>query len=554
MSNVMSPVPARVKNHSLISSSEKDRNLQDIVRPKDPDQPSVQVIPGKVKASNQEIARSIVSSYLATDYQFPAKQNLAHKHLREDRTGAVDSNEISGIYDRHRMQLSPRKVKRRDEALTRKHTFKKQQISTRHNKKPVQRKRKLMKEQINLELMFEKNKVPLSRVIYERPYNSVTHKQLLPDNDNDSNMSCSSSSELENDQITTDDNEVDCTSDLNLSRGASTSENMPKLNAWSFPESSAVLKIQQPKIQGSNLISTGKRGRPKKQNSEKVTAVSVKKEKAEKRKLGEAKSTSDSKRVQSDPELKNENKVHQNRREVFEHITAYANKQDAMAQRQKGGKNDDSAPLVKRKRVETKDNTSQQNVETVAELSVATKGSQLRFGDKETLHCICKTFYDHTKFYLKCDLCLNWFHGKCVGINAKKAKNMTDFLCPNCKENSSKNELYCICQTPYNESEFYIGCDECGDWFHGACVGIEPEEASKIDNYFCPNCKTEEKESADSNFNFTLEPEHFELLSELMTVLMDHTHSWPFNEPSTDEEYPNYSKVVTNPICKCSLR
>ena len=35
---------------------------------------------------------------------------------------------------------------------------------------------------------------------------------------------------------------------------------------------------------------------------------------------------------------------------------------------------------------------------------------------------------------------------------------------------------------------FYIGCDECNEWFHGECVDISPEEADSIANYHCQSC------------------------------------------------------------------
>lgn len=36
---------------------------------------------------------------------------------------------------------------------------------------------------------------------------------------------------------------------------------------------------------------------------------------------------------------------------------------------------------------------------------------------------------------------------------------------------------------------FYVGCDRCQGWFHGACVGITQTEADQIDSYICPQCK-----------------------------------------------------------------
>ena len=33
-------------------------------------------------------------------------------------------------------------------------------------------------------------------------------------------------------------------------------------------------------------------------------------------------------------------------------------------------------------------------------------------------------------------------------------------------------ELYCVCQTPYDNTRFYVGCDRCEGWYHPQCVGI----------------------------------------------------------------------------------
>ena len=40
---------------------------------------------------------------------------------------------------------------------------------------------------------------------------------------------------------------------------------------------------------------------------------------------------------------------------------------------------------------------------------------------------------------------------------------------------------------------FYIGCEKCSDWFHGRCVGILQSEADKIDEYICPRCAPDSK-------------------------------------------------------------
>ena len=42
-------------------------------------------------------------------------------------------------------------------------------------------------------------------------------------------------------------------------------------------------------------------------------------------------------------------------------------------------------------------------------------------------------------------------------------------------------------------NRFYIGCERCSDWFHGRCVAILQTEADKIDEYLCPNCDPNSK-------------------------------------------------------------
>ena len=35
----------------------------------------------------------------------------------------------------------------------------------------------------------------------------------------------------------------------------------------------------------------------------------------------------------------------------------------------------------------------------------------------------------------------------------------------------------------------WICCDECGLWFHCACVGLTKEQADNINSYMCKTCK-----------------------------------------------------------------
>lgn len=94
-----------------------------------------------------------------------------------------------------------------------------------------------------------------------------------------------------------------------------------------------------------------------------------------------------------------------------------------------------------------------------------------------------------SRFYVGCDLCNNWFHGECVNITEDESKDLSEFICTECKHARDTQELFCLCRQPYDETQFYICCDKCQDWFHGRCVGILQCEAENIDEYICPNCQ-----------------------------------------------------------------
>uniref|UniRef100_A0A8C4N3N2 Uncharacterized protein n=1 Tax=Eptatretus burgeri TaxID=7764 RepID=A0A8C4N3N2_EPTBU len=53
---------------------------------------------------------------------------------------------------------------------------------------------------------------------------------------------------------------------------------------------------------------------------------------------------------------------------------------------------------------------------------------------------------------------------------------------------ASAEPVYCLCRLPYDVTRFMIECDICKDWFHGSCVGVEEHASIDIDLYHCPNC------------------------------------------------------------------
>nr|XP_023027352.1 nucleosome-remodeling factor subunit NURF301 [Leptinotarsa decemlineata] len=171
------------------------------------------------------------------------------------------------------------------------------------------------------------------------------------------------------------------------------------------------------------------------------------------------------------------------------------------------------------------------------------KGAGLK---REKVYCICRTPYDETKFYVGCDLCNNWFHGDCVNITEESSKTLTEFICTECKQARDTHKLYCLCQQPYDDSQFYICCDRCQDWFHGRCVGILQSEADNIDEYICPRCQR------NNSVNFAnmkdLSHKDFEGLRKLIKQLQVHKSAWPFMEPVDPTEAPDYYKVIKEPM------
>ncbi|SPP86933.1 nucleosome-remodeling factor subunit NURF301 isoform X1 [Drosophila guanche] len=165
---------------------------------------------------------------------------------------------------------------------------------------------------------------------------------------------------------------------------------------------------------------------------------------------------------------------------------------------------------------------------------------------QEKLYCICRTPYDDTKFYVGCDLCSNWFHGDCVKITEEASKKLSEFICVECQKARETEELFCSCRQPYDDSQFYICCDKCQGWFHGRCVGILQSEAEFIDEYVCPECQRKTDANA-ANMKILSSGETNEL-KELIKQIQSHKSAWPFMEPVDPDEAPDYYIVIKEPM------
>ncbi|XP_052851307.1 CXXC-type zinc finger protein 1-like isoform X2 [Drosophila gunungcola] len=49
-------------------------------------------------------------------------------------------------------------------------------------------------------------------------------------------------------------------------------------------------------------------------------------------------------------------------------------------------------------------------------------------------------------------------------------------------------ELYCICRQSHANG-FMICCDNCNEWFHGACIGVTDEKGHTYDSFYCKRCR-----------------------------------------------------------------
>uniref|UniRef100_A0A8C9SSW6 Bromodomain PHD finger transcription factor n=1 Tax=Scleropages formosus TaxID=113540 RepID=A0A8C9SSW6_SCLFO len=113
------------------------------------------------------------------------------------------------------------------------------------------------------------------------------------------------------------------------------------------------------------------------------------------------------------------------------------------------------------------------------------------------------------------------------------------------KDAKKDTKLYCICKTPYDESKFYIGCDRCQNWYHGRCVGILQSEANHIDEYVCPQCQSTE----DAMTVLTpLTDKDYEGLRRILRSLQAHKMAWPFLEPVDPNDAPDYYGVIKEPM------
>lgn len=62
------------------------------------------------------------------------------------------------------------------------------------------------------------------------------------------------------------------------------------------------------------------------------------------------------------------------------------------------------------------------------------------------------------------------------------------------EDEDEHGETLCgACGENYASDEFWICCDICEKWFHGKCVKITPARAEHIKQYKCPSCSSNKR-------------------------------------------------------------
>ncbi|XP_028669182.1 histone lysine demethylase PHF8 [Erpetoichthys calabaricus] len=105
--------------------------------------------------------------------------------------------------------------------------------------------------------------------------------------------------------------------------------------------------------------------------------------------------------------------------------------------------------------------------------------------------------------------------------------------------------VYCLCRLPYDVTRFMIECDVCQDWFHGSCVGVEEDKATDIDLYHCPNCQVTHGPSIMKKRRGIQKQDHLGVMREISRPVQ--TGSQQFIKELRSRTFPSADEILLKP-------
>jgi len=106
----------------------------------------------------------------------------------------------------------------------------------------------------------------------------------------------------------------------------------------------------------------------------------------------------------------------------------------------------------------------------------------------------CKTEVKNKSDCICCDKCNKWFHFKCSKLRKSEfdiycLDNSFEWLCENCSNDCCKK-----CDIIFRKNANAISCDLCDEWFHLKCSGLNKDIFKKLaesdDEWYCTPCKS----------------------------------------------------------------
>lgn len=82
-----------------------------------------------------------------------------------------------------------------------------------------------------------------------------------------------------------------------------------------------------------------------------------------------------------------------------------------------------------------------------------------------------------------------------INVTANLLANVPEHVC-HCTEDDPNEaegdeEPFCFCQSRKRQAkDFHVCCDICNEWYHGACVGINKEDSTRIRMFVCSKCES----------------------------------------------------------------